>query len=156
MQTRLIIIVSLSSVHLPESSLHHCTTSLTRLDSTKRENTLIFALLNGPMLLFVYFLPFLIIISIIQIEKSVDGILGIQTRGRRIMAQTKPRSDGGLYLLNYSPFLLQPSSQPVIELPYVCFDVNCRFSWSSSCDAGRRVRRTRRQPTEKIGKRGAA
>ena len=106
--------------------------------------------------LFVYFLPFLIIISIIQIEKSVDGILGIQTRGRRIMAQTKPRSYGGLYLLNYSPFLLQPSSQPVIELPYVCFDVNCRFSWSSSCDAGRRVRRTRRQPTEKIGKRGAA
>ena len=33
--------------------------------------------------LFVYFLPFLITISIIQIEKSVDGVPGIQTRGRR-------------------------------------------------------------------------
>ena len=85
MQTKLIVIVSLSSVHLPESSLHHCTTSLTRLDSTKRENTLIFALLNGPMLLFVYFLPFLIIISIIQIEKSLDGGFGIQTRGRKMV-----------------------------------------------------------------------
>ena len=33
--------------------------------------------------LFVYFCYFLITISIIQIEKSVDGVLGIQTRGRR-------------------------------------------------------------------------
>ena len=34
--------------------------------------------------LFVYFRPFLITISI-QIEKSVDGVLGIQTRGRRMV-----------------------------------------------------------------------
>ena len=32
--------------------------------------------------LFVYFCPFLITILIIQIEKSVDGVLGIQTRSR--------------------------------------------------------------------------
>ena len=32
--------------------------------------------------LFVYFRPFHITISIIQIEKSLDGVLGIQTCGR--------------------------------------------------------------------------
>ena len=35
--------------------------------------------------LFLYFRPFLITISIIQIEKSIDGVLGIQTRGRQIV-----------------------------------------------------------------------
>ena len=35
--------------------------------------------------LFVYFHSFLITISIIQIEKSVDGVLGIQTWGRRMV-----------------------------------------------------------------------
>ena len=35
--------------------------------------------------LFVYFRPFLITISIIQIEKSIDGMLGIQTRGLRMV-----------------------------------------------------------------------
>ena len=34
--------------------------------------------------LFVYFRSFLITISIIQIEKSIDGVLGIRTRGRRM------------------------------------------------------------------------
>ena len=34
--------------------------------------------------LFVYFRSFLVTISI-QIEKSVDGVLGIQTRGRRMV-----------------------------------------------------------------------
>ena len=35
--------------------------------------------------LFVYFCYFLDTISIIEIEKSVDGVLGIQTRGRRMV-----------------------------------------------------------------------
>ena len=35
--------------------------------------------------LFVYFRYFLDTISIIQIEKSIDGVLGIQTRGRRMV-----------------------------------------------------------------------
>ena len=35
--------------------------------------------------LFVYFCYFLDTISIIQIEKSVDGVLGTQTRGRRMV-----------------------------------------------------------------------
>ena len=35
--------------------------------------------------LFVYFHYFLITISIIQIEKSVDGVLGIQTQGLRMV-----------------------------------------------------------------------
>ena len=39
----------------------------------------------NPGLFFVYFRPFLITISIIQIEKSVDGVLGIRTRGLRII-----------------------------------------------------------------------
>ena len=34
--------------------------------------------------LFVYFPPFLVTISI-QIEKSVDGVLGNRTRGRRMV-----------------------------------------------------------------------
>ena len=34
-----------------------------------------------------YFRPFLITISI-QIEKSVDGVLGIRTRGRRMAIRT--------------------------------------------------------------------
>ena len=33
--------------------------------------------------LFVYFCYFLITISIIQIEKSIDGVLGIRTQDRR-------------------------------------------------------------------------
>ena len=41
--------------------------------------------------LFVYFRSFLIpiTISIIQIEKSVDGVLGIRTRGRRMVGEDK-------------------------------------------------------------------
>ena len=35
--------------------------------------------------LFFYFRPFLITISIIQIEKSKDGVLGIRTLGRRMV-----------------------------------------------------------------------
>ena len=35
--------------------------------------------------LFVYFRSFLTTISIIQIEKSIDGMLGIRTRGHRII-----------------------------------------------------------------------
>ena len=34
---------------------------------------------------FVYFCPFVITISIIQIEKSIDGLLGIQTWGCRML-----------------------------------------------------------------------
>ena len=37
--------------------------------------------------LFVYFCPFLITISLIQIVKSIDGVLGIQTRGCRIVCE---------------------------------------------------------------------
>ena len=39
--------------------------------------------------LFVYFCYFLDTISIIQIEKSVDGVLGIQTWGRRMVGADK-------------------------------------------------------------------
>ena len=35
--------------------------------------------------LFVYFRPFAITISRIQIEKSVDSVLGIQTHGRKMV-----------------------------------------------------------------------
>ena len=35
--------------------------------------------------LLVYFRPFLITISIMQIEKSIDGMLGIRTQGRRMV-----------------------------------------------------------------------
>ena len=45
--------------------------------------------------LFVYFSPFLITISMIQIEKSLDGVLGIQTRGHRMVG-----ADNTMELLN--------------------------------------------------------
>ena len=49
-----------------------------------RELQFIF-LKNGPIQAsFVYFHPFLITISIIQIEKSFDGVLGIRTHSRRM------------------------------------------------------------------------
>ena len=70
--------------------------------------------------LFVYFLSFLVTFSIIQIEKSVDGVLGIQTRGRRMLCADETTelwwapctiqvsvgtrlltSDEGLYLPNW-------------------------------------------------------
>ena len=46
------------------------------------ENFFIWA---NPGLYFVYFRPFLITISILQIEKSVDGVLGIRTQGHIIV-----------------------------------------------------------------------
>ena len=39
--------------------------------------------------LFVYFRPFLITISIIQIETRIDGVLGIRTRSRRMVGADK-------------------------------------------------------------------
>ena len=39
----------------------------------------------NPGLFLVYFRSFLITISIIQIEKSVDGVIGIWTWGRRMV-----------------------------------------------------------------------
>ena len=41
---------------------------------------------NGPIpVFFVYFRPFLNSISTIQIEKSIDGVFGIQTCGCRMV-----------------------------------------------------------------------
>ena len=37
--------------------------------------------------LFVYFRPFLVAISVIQSEKSIDGVLGIRTLGPRMVAK---------------------------------------------------------------------
>ena len=55
--------------------------------------------------LFVYFCYFLIIISIIQIEKSVDGMLGIRTRGRRMVGADETTElwrpqEGGMQFYN--------------------------------------------------------
>ena len=49
----------------------------------------------NPGLFFVYFRSFLITISI-QIEKSIDGVLGIRTRGRRMVGtdETTRRPQG--------------------------------------------------------------
>ena len=39
--------------------------------------------------LFVYFRHFLITISIIQMEKNLDGVVGIRTRGRMMVGDTR-------------------------------------------------------------------
>ena len=41
--------------------------------------------MGQPRPLFVYLHPFLITISIIQFVKSIDGVLGNRTRGRRMV-----------------------------------------------------------------------
>ena len=48
--------------------------------------------MGKPRPLFVDFCSFLIKISIIQIEKSIGGVLGIQTRGHRMVGADEPRS----------------------------------------------------------------
>ena len=53
------------------------------LNRSKRANSLFEIGQSRPLI--VYFLHFLITISITQIEKSVDGVLGIQTRGRMMV-----------------------------------------------------------------------
>ena len=45
--------------------------------------------------LFVYFRYFLDTISIIQIEKSIDGVLGIWTWGRRMVGADETADYGG-------------------------------------------------------------
>ena len=58
--------------------------------------------------LFVYFRYFLDTISIIQIEKSIDGVLGIRTQGRRMVGADEttelwrpPQNFHSLYFPNY-------------------------------------------------------
>ena len=46
---------------------------------------IIFVKLGQSRPLFVYFCSFLVKISIIQIEKSIDGVLGIRTWGRTMV-----------------------------------------------------------------------
>ena len=56
---------------------------LTYLSGKETSSGLFHIFLNGPIRhLFVYFRYFLITISIIQIKKSIDGVLGIQTHCR--------------------------------------------------------------------------
>ena len=51
----------------------------------KKELDVVFLKMGQSRPLFVYFRNFLDTISIIQIEKSVDGVVGIRTRGRRMI-----------------------------------------------------------------------
>ena len=41
--------------------------------------------------LFVYFCSFFITMSIIQIERNIDGVFGIQTQGRRMVGTDETR-----------------------------------------------------------------
>ena len=53
---------------------------------TKDAPQLVFLKKNGPIpAFFVYFPALLDTISIIQIEKSVEGVLGIRTQGRKMV-----------------------------------------------------------------------
>ena len=70
--------------------------------------------------LFVYFRSFLVTISI-QIEKSVDGVLGIRTWAAGWKAQTKPQSYGGhiFFLVKLSPnFAVDDHSHPWCRLGF--------------------------------------
>ena len=50
-----------------------------------RVRSLFFLKMGQPRPLFVYSRHFLVTISVIQTEKSIDGMLGIRTRGRRMV-----------------------------------------------------------------------
>ena len=55
---------------------------------------------KGPIpAFFVYFRPFLIKISRIQIEKSVEGVLGTRTCSRMMVGAEIPQSYGGRLLI---------------------------------------------------------
>ena len=56
----------------------------------------------SPGLFFVYFRPFLVTISIIQIEKSIDGVLGIRTQGRRMVGADKAKEQWRLPFISLS------------------------------------------------------
>ena len=64
--------------------------------------------------LFVYFRSFLIpiTISIIQIEKSVDGVLGIRTRGRRMVGIDETTE---LWRHHYKTFLLKQKESSILK-----------------------------------------
>ena len=64
--------------------------------------------------LFVYFYSFLVTISV-QIEKSNDGVLGIRTRGRRMVGADKtmelwrpPRFINNCLLITFEYLLYEP------------------------------------------------
>ena len=65
--------------------------------------------------LFVYFFTFLFTVSKIQIEKSVDGVLGIQTQGRRMVGTDETRKlwwppiPFNFWLMNFAFFI--PTNQ---------------------------------------------
>ena len=61
--------------------------------------------------LFVYFCYFLDTISIIQIEKSVDGVLGTQTRGHRMLG-TDETTELKLFICYYD------TDKHYLYLPY--------------------------------------
>ena len=78
--------------------------------------------------LFVYFHYFLATITITQIEKSIDGVLGIQTRGRRMVGADKSTELWRPICLLHCPKLLTNVLSFAWSLPYLIrLEPNCRF-----------------------------
>ena len=90
----------------------------------------------NPGLFLVYFRPFLITISVIQInllEKSIDGVLGIQTRGRRMIGANentelwRPPSRFSLYKAKYlqlPTLLIAKNNLPISRSSLPCIFEN--------------------------------
>ena len=80
---------------------------------------ILFFLKNGPIpTSFVYFRPFLITISIIQIEKSVDVVFGIWNRGHEMVGTDETTELWSLVILLIERSLPTPedlSSNPAIS-----------------------------------------
>ena len=75
--------------------------------------------------LFVYFHYFLDTISIIQIEKSVDGVLGILTRGRRMVGADKTTElwQQRIVLLLSKNYSLQVHKVDLCFMTYIRYNV---------------------------------
>ena len=69
--------------------------------------------------LFVWFRPLLVTISIIQVEKSIDGVIGIWNWGRRMVDADETTE---LWQLLYS-FLFIQYRLTHFSLAYVCYTV---------------------------------
>ena len=61
-----------------------------------------------PLFSFIFVLSHSNINFKLQIEKSIDGVLGIQTRAAEWKAQTKPLRYGGLQIGRYGIIQLRP------------------------------------------------
>ena len=88
---------------------------------------------NGPIVYFCYFLNK---ISIIQIEKRVDGVLGIRARGRRMVCADEttelwlPRNMKRMSIIQFETFNCRPTIESKWLVQKGSIDIGYSIPWS--------------------------